>query len=346
MVMNDEAALAGQGIRAKARTMGFTLIELLVACQPKPWRRPIRRAFTLIELLVVIGIIAILASLLLPALQEAKDRGYRAICYSQQRQQYQSLAMYCDDYDEWCPSIVWGSTGLMTGALSSNQACIPPYYSSYGTYLREYLGLAPVVDQSNSATWRKASDLLEAPEENLMACPSVNFRETTDPFRWGGYRLKYCDGTQDVVNNVPEERWKGYWYRGFSHLPAGLGHGGYDDGLQSNHAGIPGSVPENGSTRLNRMSPINGYDILVFYERWDLDSNWASHAGRGINVTLQHGAVEWISRANLRYNGWGNYTCWNRYWIPDKFGSHYKAVGPTAMYGAEGLGTYYGYKQP
>ena len=56
-------------------------------------------AFTLIELLVVIAIIAILAALLLPALQQAKQRGFAASCISNLSTINQWSQLYINEYN-------------------------------------------------------------------------------------------------------------------------------------------------------------------------------------------------------------------------------------------------------
>jgi prepilin-type N-terminal cleavage/methylation domain-containing protein len=71
-------------------------------CRPS---LPRGRGFTLVELLVVIGIIALLISILLPALNKAREQANATKCASNMRQLYMYLAMYVGENKNFLPAL-------------------------------------------------------------------------------------------------------------------------------------------------------------------------------------------------------------------------------------------------
>lgn len=77
-----------------------------------------RVSFTLIELLVVIAIIAILAALLLPALDSARKLARQVSCLNNMRQIGAAADVYASDFDGFLPMPNWRSVdGAMAGWL-------------------------------------------------------------------------------------------------------------------------------------------------------------------------------------------------------------------------------------
>ena len=108
--------------------------------------------FTLIELLVVIAIIAILAAILLPALNSARERGRSASCVNNLKQMGGAINQYADAYDDHLPS-----SGTPTTKAADFCASV-----SYSTSLKPFLGLA------YSPNW---TDPIEA-NSAIFRCPS------------------------------------------------------------------------------------------------------------------------------------------------------------------------------
>lgn len=131
-----------------------------------PWTAT--TGFTLIELLVVIAIIAILAAMLLPALQQAREKARQVKCISNLRQIGLASFMYADDYNGWIPSNVSPSWPLNIYAdcgyiPSESDLMVCPsfptkgsvhffnYWHTYGVNIDGLNGdLAPFADSTDS----------------------------------------------------------------------------------------------------------------------------------------------------------------------------------------------------
>ena len=139
----------------------------------------IRSAFTLIELLVVIAIIAILAAILLPALNSARERGITAGCISRLKQISTADAMYQQDFECFVPMSekMSGDMKAWNGYRSSDGFCD---FTGEG-FLTPYLTKSGV-DQS----------LQSAVESNVFFCPAPSVIEL---FGASGQPITAADGS-------------------------------------------------------------------------------------------------------------------------------------------------------
>jgi prepilin-type N-terminal cleavage/methylation domain-containing protein len=102
-------------------------------------------AFTLIELLVVIAIIAVLASIIFPVFQKAREESRRDSCASNMRQLGVAVTLYTSDYDEHFPSQIandggdaimgaWIYYDLFENGFDVTKGSLYAYVKSKGVY--------------------------------------------------------------------------------------------------------------------------------------------------------------------------------------------------------------------
>jgi len=116
---------------------------------------PVRPAagFTLVELMVVIGIIAILFSLLMPAVGRFREQSRRTACVENERQLFAASRAFANDNDDHCP--------------------LPPYIGEDGNYVGWRVKSVQVADFSMGTMMKYLSDQLEL-RKAAFWCPSDN----------------------------------------------------------------------------------------------------------------------------------------------------------------------------
>ena len=125
-----------------------------------------RRGFTLIELLVALAIIAILISLLGPALAQAKGRARQTSCLSDFRQWGTAFQMYADEHENFLPREN-GTNKVNFPAIIAAPESSDVWYNT----LPPQLAKPPASHYMRSANWQNGFYSSSA----LFACPSAQF---------------------------------------------------------------------------------------------------------------------------------------------------------------------------
>ena len=146
-----------------------------------------RNAFTLVELLVVIGIIALLISILLPALNKAREQAKTIVCASNEKQILLAWQMYISENKNHTPA--WPPVGQDYPGTGGS-----PFMRGLGYYMDSTRGGLGVIRYDQGSLWRymtaglhysgakagNTSTVLPPPEAlyRVMNCPTdVDFRD-------------------------------------------------------------------------------------------------------------------------------------------------------------------------
>lgn len=168
-----------------------------------------RKAFTLIELLVVISIVALLISILLPALGAARDAGRSAQCLSNLRQIGTATYQYASIYNDY-----------MAPRKMANPYMVGHGYGS-GSYVYAFLSDKMLLGQFTNNDG-KSAQLSNHGTGSIWTCPAK--RKHTD--QWGNayaeYSLEYYVGSRVGVHDGTNYEWTTMWRIANVHSPSKL----------------------------------------------------------------------------------------------------------------------------
>jgi prepilin-type N-terminal cleavage/methylation domain-containing protein len=202
------------------------------------------RGFTLVELLVVITIIGILISLLLPAVQAAREAARRAQCLNNLDQIGVAMHMHLEQKGVFPPGFVWRCNGAQVapaGKLNGESA-------TWITFLMPYLeqsGLYGEIDWSHSFAYGAGDPNVKITRVSLptLNCPS----NPPAPELWYDAWARGTYGANDGLGPMTEwnsgvgTRMAGVFYWNSSMSPSDIKDGLSNTAFVAELCAVPGS---------------------------------------------------------------------------------------------------------
>jgi len=229
-----------------------------------------RTGFTLVELLVVIGIIALLISILLPALNAAKERANRVKCASNLKQIGMGMMLYANDNKGAYPRVRYTPGTAL--AYFTGEAALDPFLTT-----------GPKVNDVTAALFLliRTADL----NPEVFVCPSSN--QEKDPM--AGKQASQRSNFSDPADATQTGRYLSYSITNPYPSTTSVGNGyKWNNGQVADFA-IAADRNEVTSKRDSNMNP----DSATSAELKNMNSK--NHEGEGQNVMYNDGHVEWCT---------------------------------------------------